>query len=436
MKDYDLVVIGAGWAGFNATLEAKKHGLKVGLIEKSQIGGTCLNHGCIPTKSLIQSAKTLVLIRKAGTFGLETADPNLNFSKAQERKDAVIQQLRQAMASRLKDIDLYESEARLLSADTIIAGQEQIKAKAIILATGSKPAELANMKFDGRKIVSSEQILNLKQIPRKLLIIGAGVIGCEFASLFSILGSAVTIAEKMPQLLPSEDTEVAKRLAGIFKKKGIKVLTAVDSASLNLYDYDLTLVCVGRTPAIENLGLEKAGIKLEGGKIVIDGFAKTSCNNIYAAGDCTGKIMLAHFAAYQGTAAARNISQPDCPKPLTDSNIPNCIFTDPEISSVGLSQEKAEAKNLDIKVHRFDFLRSGMARILEETDGFLKIVCDKKAETILGSVIIGPRANELISLLTVAIQCKLKLSQLCDTVLPHPSLSESLTDALKENYGI
>ncbi|TRZ95135.1 dihydrolipoyl dehydrogenase [bacterium] len=436
MKDYDLLVIGAGWAGFNAALEAKKHGLKVGLIEKSQIGGTCLNQGCIPTKSLIQSAKTFALIQKAGTFGIETSNPHLNFLKAQERKDAVIQQLRQGMESRLKDIDLYKSEARLLSADTIIAGQEQIKAKSIILATGSKPVELAKMKFDGRKIISSEQILNLKQIPGKLLIIGAGVIGCEFAGLFSILGSTVTIAEKMPQLLPSEDKEVAKRLAAIFKKKGIKVLTAFDSASLNPDDYDLTLVCVGRTPRIENLGLEKTGIKLESGKIVIDQFAKTSCNNIYAAGDCTGKIMLAHFAAYQGTAAAGNISQPDCPKPLIDTNIPSCVFTDPEISSVGLSQEKAEAKNLDIKVCRFDFLRSGMARILNEADGFLKIICDKRTETILGSVIMGPRASELISILTIALQCKLKISQIRDTVLPHPSLSESLTDALKENYGI
>jgi len=436
VEDYDLAIIGAGWAGFNAALRAKNLGLKVGLIEKSQLGGTCLNQGCIPTKSLIQSAKILALAQKAGIFGVEINNPQLNFLTAQERKDTVIQQLRQGMEFMLKDIELFKSEARLLSLDTVTAGQKQIKTKSIILATGSKPIELAGWKFDGRKIVSSDQILSLKQVPKKLLIIGAGVIGCEFASLFSILGSMVTIAEKLPQLLPGEDSEVTKRLAAIFKKKNIKVLTAFDSSKLNPEDYDLTLVCVGRAPATENLGLEKIGIRLERNRIATNEFSKTNCANIYAAGDCTGKIMLAHFAAYQGFIAAENISQPDRPKEIISSNIPNCIFTEPEIASVGLSEAEAQAKNLDVKVYKFDFLRSGMARILDETDGFLKIICDKKTETILGSVIIGPRATELISIFTIALRCKLGLPQIRDIVLAHPTLSESLIEALKEDYGI
>lgn len=434
--NYDLTVIGAGWAGFNAALKAKKFGLKVALIEKSQLGGTCLNQGCIPTKALIQSAKTFALAQKASTFGITTDNPQINFLKIQERKDGIIQQLRQGMELALKGIDLFNAQARLLGADAIEVGDKQIKSKFIVLATGSKPFELNKLKFDGKKILSSDQILNLREIPKNLLIVGGGVIGCEFASLFSILGSNVSLVEKMPQILPGEDIEVAKKLTSIFKKKGIKVHTATDAASLDLSGYDLILVCIGRTPKSEGLDIEKAGVKLDNNRIVVDDYLKTSRENIYAAGDCTGKIMLAHFAAYQGAIAAENICRPDSPKSANHPNIPNCIFTDPEISSIGLSQEKTTQMNLDFQVYKFDFLGSGMARILNETEGFIKIICDKKTDAILGASIIGPRATELISLLAVAIQGQLKLSQIRQTILPHPTLSESLTEALKEKNGI
>lgn len=428
---YDLSIIGAGWAGFNAALTARGLGLKVCLIEKAKIGGTCLNLGCIPTKTLIQSAKIFSLAKKSQKFGLEAIGPKLNFNKAQERKENIVQQLGQGMQLMLEGIDFLNAEARILSNEEIKAGNQAIKTKFILIATGSRPVELSQFKFDAKRIISSDDILNLKETPNSLLIIGGGVIGCEFASLFSCLETEVTIVEKMPQLLPGEDREIAKKIETIFKKKGIKVNTNTDATTLNLKDYSLILVCVGRAPETKNLGLDTLGVKLDKGKIVVNEYLQTNVANIYAAGDSTGKLCLAHFAAYQGRIAAENIANPANLKKADNPNIPNCIFCDPEIASVGLNEEKARHKNIDIKVNKFDFLGSGMARILDETEGFLKIISDTKTEEVLGASIIGPRATELIAILTLAVSSRLKISQIRSTVFAHPTLSESIYEALK-----
>ncbi len=427
---YDLAIIGAGWAGFNAAIRAKELGLKVALIDKAEIGGTCLNRGCIPTKTLLQSAKAYTLAKKSRNFGIEIPDPKINFAEVQSRKDRIIRQLQQGMKALLEDIDFINSEAFIVSEGTIKAGPQEIKTKSILVATGSKPYELSGFKFDGKKIVSSDDILNLKEIPQQLLIIGGGVIGCEFASLFSTFGTKVTVVEKMPQLLPGEDKEIAKRIETIFKKKGVNVSTNTDAASVNTKDYDLVLVCVGRAANSEGFGLDKIGVKSEKGKIIVDENLRTSIPNIYAAGDCTGKIMLAHFAAYQGRVAAENIAQPNRQKRADNLNIPNCIFTDPEIASVGLSEEKALANGIEIKINKFDFLGSGMARIIDEADGFIKIISDKETEEIIGASIIGPKATELIGILVLAITAHLKVTQVRETIFAHPTLSESIKDSL------
>jgi len=428
---YDLVIIGAGWAGFNAALKAKHLGLKVCLIEKAQVGGTCLNLGCIPTKALIQSAKVYALTKKSSAFGIEVSNPKIDFNKIQERKDKIIQQLRSGMQFMLKNIDFLNAEAKILSAEEIEVSGKTIKTKFILIATGSRPIELSAVKFDAKKILSSSDALELKEIPESLLIIGGGVIGCEFASLFSILGSQVAIAEKMPQLLPGEDREVAQKIETLFKKKGIKVNTNTDANTLNAAGYNLILVCVGRAPKTEGLGLEKIGIKLDKGKVAVDEYLKTNIDNIYAAGDCTGKTMLAHFAAYQGITAAENIAHPEKPKKADNTNIPNCVFTDPEIASVGLSEDIARGEGMDISIHKFDFLGSGMARITDETDGFIKIISDKKTDQILGASIIGPRATELIATLTLAVSNQLKISQLKGIIFAHPTFSEAIGEALR-----
>jgi dihydrolipoamide dehydrogenase len=240
----------------------------------------------------------------------------------------------------------------------------------------------------------------------------------------------------MPQLLPGEDKDVARKLEGIFKKRGIRISTDTDANTVNLNDYELVLLCIGRLPNVEGLDLNRLGMKLEKNKIVIDEYLTTSIPNIYAAGDCTGKIMLAHFAAYQGRIAAENIVHPHSLKKADNANVPNCIFTDPEIASVGLDEEEARAQGLDIKVNKFDFLGCGMAHILDETGGFIKIISDKKSVEVLGAAIIGPRACELIATLTLAISARIKVSQIQDTIFAHPTISESIGEAFKANYGL
>ncbi|MDD5196529.1 MAG: FAD-dependent oxidoreductase, partial [Candidatus Omnitrophica bacterium] len=382
---YDLAIIGAGWAGFNACLKAKQSGLKVVLIDKSLLGGTCLNLGCIPTKTLIQSAKVFNLVKKSSDFGINVSGPTVDFLKIQERKDRIIQQLRSGMQQMLKNIDYLTGQARLVSSQEIRVLEKTIRARNVLIATGSKPYELAQFKFDARKTLSSNEIISLKEIPGSLLIIGGGVIGCEFAGLFSQLGAKVTVVEKMPQLLPGEDREVAKKIETVFKKKGIKVNTSSDAAAFNPVDFDIILVCVGRKAQTENLGLEETGVNLDKGAIAVDDYLKTNINNIYAAGDCTAKIMLAHFASYQGISAVFNLAYPDKLKPATSSCVPSCIFTEPEIASVGLSEDKARLLGRHIDIHRFDFLGSGMARILGETEGLIKIISDVKTGVVLGA---------------------------------------------------
>lgn len=433
--DYDLTVIGAGWAGFNAALKAKALGLKVAIIEKEQIGGTCLNRGCIPTKTLLHSAKVYSLTKKSKVFGIEISGQRVNFPEIQARKNKIIQQLRQGMQSMLKSIDLINSEARILSQNTVQIKEKQISSKFILIATGSRPAELKDMKFDGKKVISSNEILDLTDIPKSLLIIGGGVVGCEFASLFSALGSEVSIIELMPQLLPGADSEIARRLQASFKKKGIKVATATSARLDEFAHYELVLLCIGRSSVTQDLGLDKIGVKTDNGRVIVDEYLKSNIPNIYSAGDCASRICLAHFAAYQGEIAAENIANPSLLKKANLLSIPSCIFTDPEIGSIGLTEDEARGRGLDIMVNKFDFLSSGMARILDETEGFIKIISEKKTGKILGASIIGPRATELIGILTVAMQSGLKVSSIQDALLAHPTLSEGITGALKE-HGI
>lgn len=430
--NYDLAIIGAGWAGFNAALKAKKSGLKVALIENNQIGGTCLNRGCIPTKALIQSAKIYNLTRKSKLFGIETASAKINFTEIQARKEKIVRELRQGMEFMLKGIDILRQEAKILSKNTLKIGQDELNAKFILIATGSKPAQLKDIRFDGRKIISSDDILKLKAVPNSLLIIGGGVIGCEFAGLFSTLGSQVSIIEKMPQLLPGVDKEIARKLESIFKKKGIKVNTNIDAQSLDLNNYELVLVCVGRTPNTENLGLEELGLPFEKGSIWVDEYLRTGISNIYAAGDCISRVCLAHYAAYQGTIAGQNIANPAQLKKCDNETIPNCIFTDPQIAGVGLDEEEAKNRGVQVKINKFDFMGSGMARILDEPDGFIKIVSDTKTDSVLGCSIIGPLATELIGVLGLAVSNRLKVSQIRDTIFAHPTLSESIHEALSD----
>lgn len=429
MPIYDLAIIGAGWAGFTAALKAKELGLKTCLIESGPIGGTCLNHGCIPTKTLIQSAKIFSLAKKSSSFGVETDNPRINFAKIQERKNKIVWELGLGMQSRLLNIDLIKSTAQVVSIGQIKTDEGLIKSKSILIATGSCAGQLPGLEFNGEKIISSEQAFALTEVPDSLLVIGGGVIGCEFASLFSILGSRVTIAEKMPFLLPGEDRDVSRKIEVIFNKKGIKVVTAADIASFNLGDYSKVLVCVGRLANTAGLGLENLGVKLEKSRIIVNDYLRSSVNNIYAAGDCCSNTMLAHYAAYQGRIAVGNLASNKKVK-ANNKIIPACIFTQPQIASVGANEESATGAGLAIKVHKFDFRASGMAHIIDETEGFIKVISNQKTQKIIGASIVGPQASELIAIFTVAISAQLKISQIRQIIFAHPTLSESICEVV------
>ncbi|MDD5098042.1 MAG: dihydrolipoyl dehydrogenase [Candidatus Omnitrophica bacterium] len=426
---YDLSIIGAGWAGFNAALRAKQLGFKVCLIEAKQIGGTCLNHGCIPTKTLIQSAKIYSLAKKSSVFGVESDNLRVNFSKIQERKDKIVKLLTLGMQSRLANIDYINSYAEIISANEIKTSTGVIKSKFMLIATGSQPTEIPKLAFDHVKFITSDDILSLTEIPQSLLIIGGGVIGCEFAGLFSTLGSKVSIVEKMPSILPNEDQEIARKIGVIFKKKGILVSPDTDALAIDFNQYAKVLICVGRTPNFAGLGLEKLGIGLEKGRIAVNDYLETNIPNIYASGDCASPIMLAHFAAYQGETAVGNMVN-QLKSKADNLVIPNCIFTDPEIASVGLNEGQALKAGLAVKAHKFDFLGSPMARIMDESEGFIKVISDEKSQEIIGAAIIGPKATELIAIFCVAVSAHLKVNQVRQMIFAHPTLCESIRESL------
>lgn len=428
---YDLAIIGAGWAGFNAALKAKKSGLKVCLIDAGQIGGTCLNRGCIPTKALITCAKAFSQIKKSSALGILADNPRFNFNLIQERKDKLIRILSEGMQSRLSGIDFIQSRAQIISLHEIKVDNRSLSAKFILISTGSRPVELPQLKFDGKKIISSDEIIALTSVPDSLLIVGGGVIGCEFANLFSALGSKVSILEKLPTLLCGQDKEIARKIEVIFKKQGIEVYVNADLAAVDLNNFELVLVCVGREPNIAGLGLEELGIKLEKKAIAVDEHLKTNLDNIYAAGDCTSKIMLAHYAAYQGERAVENMISGNQYK-ADNLVVPACVFSEPEIASVGLSEEKAVLSGLPVKAYKFDFRASGMARIMDEAEGFIKILVNQSSQEVIGAWIIGPKATELIAILTMAISTHLKISQIREIIFAHPTLAESLKEAVKD----
>jgi dihydrolipoamide dehydrogenase len=428
MESYDLIIIGAGWAGINSALRAKKLGLKTALIEKDLLGGTCLNRGCIPTKYFINFAK---LYYKSKNI-LKT-NPQINFKDLRDKKNNLVEKLRQSLINSLKDITYINSFATFKSEYEIKLEDSTVNAKNIVIAVGSRPQELSFLRFDKKKIVSTDEILDLERLPSSVLIVGAGIIGCEFASFFNLLGVEVTLVEILPQILPQEDREVALRLERIFKKRGVKVYTSYDVRNMDISNYEIILVAVGRIPNTEGLGLENIGIGVEKNRIITDDYLKTNLPNIYAIGDCTNKLMLAYLAGYQGWEIVENIASAGrIKKKPIPQYIPSCIFTYPEVSRIGLTEEEAKKQNLKFEVTKFDFLGLGMSHILEETEGLIKIIWDKEADSLLGASVIGPSATEIIGILTVAIQNKIKISKLKETIFAHPTISESIAEALKQ----
>lgn len=452
---YDLCVIGAGPGGVAAALKAQRLGAKVLVIEKSSLGGTCLNRGCIPTKVLLNSVAiasrakadlSAEALAQAGGF-----EGKLKLKDLKAKKDKVVSTLRLGLSSLLssKKINVLSSEAKLLDAETVSAGGGEFKPKKIILALGSRPREINEARFDKKEILSSDEALDLEEVPKSILIVGAGAIGCEFATIFNALGTKVYMVELLERVIPLEDKELSRNLEMHLKKKGISVFTKTKlegvtktpegfvvnvspSADINpsaklRVEAEKILVGVGRLPNTDGIGLQESGVLIERGRVKADLFLKTSKDNIYAIGDCVGNYLLAHTASYEGQLAASNIFGEK--EEANYKAVPSCVYTEPEVASVGLSEDKAKEKGIGYKVGKSHFRAIGKAHAISEIDGFAKVIFDISTDEILGAQMIGPHATELIATFGVAVRNKLKRSDLKRTIFAHPTLSEIIGES-------
>lgn len=453
---YELIVIGGGPGGYVAAIRAAQLGAKVAVVERDAVGGTCLNRGCIPTKALIASTSTLANIKHAADFGIKVDGFSVDFSQIMARKDAIVKQLVGGINYLFKKnkVDLITGTAKLQGTGKVEVAKadgttELLETKNIILATGSEPALISALGYNGKTVITSNEALELEAIPESLLVIGGGVIGCEFATIFAELGTQVTIVEAMPSILPLIDQELTRRLTTILKKKGITVRTnsmikSVSQANDGMVAVlesgeeitaEKVLISIGRTFNTKGLGLEEAGVALgPKGEILVNEYLETNVPGIYAIGDVTNKIQLAHVASSQGIVAVENIFG-EKKKAMDYSVVPSCIFTSPEVASVGISSQDAEAQGLNVKIGKFPFQASGKALCIGETDGLVKFIADAESDKILGVHILGPHATDLIAEAALAIRMGVTAEQLATTIHAHPTLAETLMEAAEGVHG-
>lgn len=434
MGTYDLAIIGSGPGGYVAAIYASHHGLSVCVVEKGELGGTCLNRGCIPTKTLLQSVSILSKIKESKDYGIEVTGYNVNFPAMAARKDTVVKRLRVGIETLFKanKIDVVKGEAILTGEDAIRVSGTDIKAKSIIIASGSSPMAIPGAPFDEINICSSDGILNLKAAPKSITIVGGGVIGCEFACLFSALGAKVAIVELLDRILSTQSKEVSRKMETLFKKRGVTVATSTKFNPATTPGAEKVLVAVGRKPNTERLGLESLGVKTEKGRISVDENLRTSVKNIYAIGDCVNGPLLAHKASYDGILACDNIL--GNARTIDYSNVPNCIWTDPEIASIGLTEEEAKAKYPDVKIAKFPYLGSGKALVMGRNEGFVKIIGGLRGN-ILGVEIFGEEACNLIGEAALARTAGINIKDWAHVIHGHPTLSEIFQEAAHIFYG-
>lgn len=453
---YKIMIIGGGPGGYVAAIRAAQLGASVTVIEKEQLGGTCLNWGCIPTKALVAGAETLRSIKKSREFGIAVNDPEVDFLRMIERKDQVVGKLVAGINYLFKKnkIHLIKGKGKFISANSVEVNKEdgsieEVVAENIIIATGSRPALIPSFGYDGERIITSNEALALTELPKRLLIIGGGVIGCEFASIFSELGTQVTIVELMPSILPGLDNEASRLMQIQFKKRGINVKTGIKVQEVRNEIEEITvilengeelktdkiLISVGRTLNAEDIGLETVGVEIGSkNEVIVNSRLQTNIPHIYAIGDITNKIHLAHVASAQGITAVENIMGKY--KHMAYDMVPACIFTHPEAASVGITSQQAAETGISVKVGKFPFMAIGKAVAAGETDGFVKIIADAVNDKILGVTIIGPHASDLIAEAALAIKLGATTEQLAETIHAHPTLAEAMMEAAEAVHGL
>jgi dihydrolipoamide dehydrogenase len=446
-RKFKVAVIGGGPAGYVAAIQAAHSGHLVALIEAEDMGGTCLNWGCIPTKTLLAGAEVYHKMKNASHYGITCENLSFDFAKMKDRKDEVIMKIRKSLEGLIAShkVTIIQGFGQLISPHEIkITGDasEIIEAENIIIATGSRPKKIASLPFDYEKVHDSSSMLEVSELPKKVVIIGGGVIGCEFASLYAEFGVEVIILEALSSLIPLEAKAVSQALTAAFTKKGIECKTGVfvekiehvpnglkvhikDSEPI---DCDMALVAIGRDINTSGIGLEKAGVLTDDkGAIIVNEKMQTTVPHIYAIGDITAKVMLAHVASHQGIVAAKNATGEE--SYMHYQAVPNVIFTHPEIATVGLSLEAALAKGYKAHVGKFPFLALGKSIAAIETEGFAQVVVDSTNGLILGAQVVGYEASCLIAEMTLAIQNEMTLDSITETIHAHPTIAESWLEA-------
>ncbi len=454
-EEFDLAVIGAGPGGYAAAIKGGQLGLKTCLIEKDpKLGGTCLHKGCIPTKALLHSAYLYDTIKNASEYGIEVKDVKLNIDLMHKYKSKVVSKMAMGLDFLMKKnkVKVINGFGRLKDRNTITVDGTEVKAENIILATGGAPKAIPGLELDGKGVLSSDEILQLERVPKSLLVVGAGAVGIEFASLYLKLGSQVTVVELLPNIVPLEDEDVSAELKKILTRRKMKIYngckvtklkaqTGAYEAAIQGQDgkeikeiFEIVLVAVGRKACTDGIGLESAGIKTERGLITVNGFMQSTVPNVYAIGDIVPTPALAHVATAEGLIAVEHIKG-IAKEPLNYDRIPNCTFCDPQIASIGLSEGKARERGYKVKVGKFPFMALGKAAILGETEGFVKIISEEKYDEILGVHIIHSYASYMIGEAVAVLNGEMTGESLARSVHPHPTLSEGIMEAAHSIYG-
>jgi len=464
--NFDIIIIGSGPGGYVTAIRAAQLGFKTTIVERDYLGGICLNWGCIPTKALLRSAEIFHYLQHAKDYGLSAGEVTYNPAAVVKRSRAVSKRLNDGVGFLMKKnkVTVIWGEATIEAPGKVTVkpsrseapkdalGPGSYQAKHIIIATGARPRVLPGIEPDKKLVWTYFEAMVPDRIPKTLLVIGSGAIGIEFASFFRTLGSDVTVVEVLPQILPAEDAEIAAFARKSFEKQGIKIFTGAKVTTLDKKGDTVTatiddgkggsqaltvervISAVGVVGNIENLGLEKIGVKTERGSIVIDGHCRTNVRGIYAIGDVAGPPLLAHKAEHEGVICVEAIKGLD-PHPMDKRMIPGCTYCSPQIASVGLTEQAAKDKKIDIRVGRFPFVGNGKAIAMGEDQGLVKVIFDKKTGQLLGAHMVGAEVTELIQGYVVAMNLETTEEELMHTVFPHPTLSEMMKEAVLDAYG-
>ena len=456
---FDVLVIGSGPGGYVAAIMAAQLGLKTGVVEKENLGGICLNWGCIPTKSLLKSALVYDYFKHAEDYGISIS------GQVEPDFKAIIKRSRGVAEGMSKGVQflLKKNKVEVLTGTGKLAGQHKVEvthpdgkktsidADHIILATGARSRELPNLEIDGNKIIGYRKALSLTELPESMLVVGSGAIGSEFAYFYNSIGTSVTLVEVLPNVVPLEDEEVSKQLERSFKKAGMKVMTGSTVESVDTkgkkckvkintkkgeeeIEVDIVLSAVGISPNLEDIGLEDLGIETENGKIKVDEYMRTNVGGIYAIGDIVPGPALAHKASAEGILCVEKIAGHHT-EPIDYANIPACTYTSPEVASVGLTENAAKEAGYDIKVGKFPFTASGKASAAGQRDGFVKMIFDAKYGELLGAHMIGANVTEMIAEIVVARKLETTGYEMIKSVHPHPTMSEAVMEAAAAAYG-